>query len=74
VIEERNSHTLTITFHQTSEGLDKSTTRSQSGHNAYSISNQTPGLLAVALVDHYGRDRARVILEEAKETIDRGVA
>jgi hypothetical protein len=73
-MDERNSHTLTITLHQTSEGLDKSTTRSQSGHNAYSISNQTPNLLAVALVDHYGRDRARVILEEAKEAMDRGVA
>ena len=71
-MDERNSHTLTITFHQTSEGLGKSTTRSQFGHNAYSISNQTPGLLAVALVDHYGRDRACVILEEAKEAIERG--
>ena len=69
-MDERNSHTLTITFRQTSEGLGKSTTRSQFGHNAYSISNQTPSLLAVALVDHYGRDRARVILEEAKEAMD----
>jgi hypothetical protein len=72
-MDEHNSHTLTITFHQTSEGLDKSTTRSQFGHNAYSISNQTPSLLAVALVDHYGRGRASVILERAKEAIDRGV-
>jgi hypothetical protein len=70
-MDERNPHTLTITFHQTSEGLDKSTTRSQSGHNAYSVSNQTPFLLAVALIDHYGRERASVILEEAKEVVDR---
>jgi hypothetical protein len=73
-MDERNSHTLTITFHQTNEGRDTVTTRSFATHTDHSLAMSMEPFLARVLTDHYGRERASVILSRAKEALDRGVA
>jgi hypothetical protein len=63
-------HKATLTLLHTFRGVEKTTSRPYEGHDAYDVATAMPNLIVRVLIDHYGINIARQILNHAQTKIN----